>query len=175
MRRVVVFLISGLLLAPTVAWAATGKVECIAPQFVTNGGAGLRWSILYFSNSDLVNTTTITRLTFRDIDGTVVSDTVPGTPHPPGVGGTTISPVLPGGARTLITPSILGEFSIEEGANFKGIPLTVMVEWSKEGNPDRFFVRGVSVASKRIKDSGGTVRRAGRLAHNFLPCFKLVD
>ena len=151
-------------------------VECIAPHFVTNGGAGLRWSILYFSNSDLINPTTITRITFRDSDGDPVSDTVHGS-HPPGVGGTTISPVLPGGARTLTTPSVFDppNFGNIPGGFAKGLPMTVVVEWSKNGDAARFFVRGVSVASKRIKNSGGTVTFADRLAHNFLPCFKLDD
>ena len=180
MRRMVLFLLGGLLLVPTAAWAATGRVECIAPHFVLHNGAELRWSILYFSNSDLINPTTITRLTFRNIFGDIVSDTGPDasppSSHPPAPGppGTTISPVLPGGASTLITPNIFGEFSIEEGANFKGIPLTVIVEYSKEGNAGRFFVRGTSVASKRIEDNG-TFRRVGRLAHNFLPCFVLSE
>ncbi len=152
------FLLSGLLLVPTAAWAGTKKVACIAPHYLATPGH-IRWTALVFSNSDLVNPATIERITVRNINGVVLSDTGPASPdlldHPLGPGGTDITVVPPGGARTATTVTLFGSNNLPGGRE-TGIPMTVVVEWSKEGNPDRFFVRSVVFTSEQVSGNRQT-------------------
>ena len=168
MRRIVMFLLSGLLFVPTAAWAGTKKAECIAPHYIVNDRQ-LRWTALVFSNSDLVNPTTIERITVRNIFGDVFSDTGPATPdpHPSGPGGTDISVVPPGGARVFTTLSVFGPNNLSTGRH-TGIPTTIVVEWSKEGDPARLFLR--TVAFTAVNERNGDRQTA-----NFNPCFELVE
>ena len=170
MRRVGVFLLGGLLLAPTAAWAGekTGKVSCVGVHVTPNLGAQIKFQFLGFTNHDLENPATIERITFRDSDGVVLYDQGPNADFPfgapPSFGDLNVTPVPPGGHRVVNTITIFG---------FDAVGLMLAeVEWSKEGDENLFLVRSLVIVAERISLGGDpeNFTVGNQVATKGLPC-----
>lgn len=169
MKRIVVILIAGLLLAPTAAWAGTGKVSCVSIHIFPNNAAQIRSAFFGFSNHDLENPATIERITFRDRNGVVLYDQGPNAAFPvgtPSFGALNVTPVPPGGARGVGTITLFGDDPPGQG------PLMADVEWSKEGDEDLFVVRSIVVTFEAIPDGAGGIRGGNFATVNGPPCVK---
>ena len=161
MRRIVMFLLGGLLVIPTAAWAGTKKVSCISTHFFPSNGTQVRWAFLGLTNHDLDNEATIERITFRKTsNGTVIYDQGPnaefpvGVPPAPSFGALNVTPVPPGQGRGVSTITIFG---LNTPPNPPG-GLLAEVEWSKKGDKSLFLVRSIAFTSDRIPDNGGFTR-----------------
>lgn len=186
MRRVMMLLLAGLLFVPTVAWAETEietrTVRCGISHFVRNGGAEIRQAVVVFNNGDLVNPTTIDRITIFDFFGNVVHDSGPaiGVPHPLNTDFATpvdITVVPPGASFYLSTPHIVtGGIAWDANSipvlngNERGQNMAVVVQFSKEGASRLFQVHGRSRSRQRVAgQSFGTTE----LSSNVLFCFRV--
>ena len=151
MRRMVLFLLGGLLLVPTAAWATTNKTSCKGTHGTTPG-AQMRFTAFQFINFDLDNPATIKRITFRNFDGVIIYDQGPNADFPvgaPAFDALNVTPVPPGGARGVSTLRVFG---------FDPLPpptfVLAEVEWSKEGDEDLFVVFSAQVTAERIPTNG---------------------
>lgn len=180
MKRVMVLLLlAGLLFFPTVARAEvkTGKVRCTSPHYIRLGGTELRSSVVVFSNGDLTNPTTMRRFTIRNFFGAVVHDSGPaaGVPHPRNTELTPpvdITVVPPGATFYLATNHIWGVNEVS-GGNEQGYTMSVVVEFSKEGDLDLFSVGGRVRTRQRTQTSPGVFVQGSELTSNLLQCFSL--
>jgi len=82
MKRVAAFCLA---LVPAYSFAAGGTVVCGAVHFIRAQGTELRNTVINLRNLDLVNPTTVERITIRNTPGDVVHDSGPATneDHPP--------------------------------------------------------------------------------------------
>jgi len=170
MRRIVMFLLGGLLLVPTAAWAQvkTTKVNCKGTHGTPNQGAQIRFTAFQFINFDLENPATIERITFRNFDGEIIYDQGPNVDFPvgaPTLDALNVTPVPPGGARAMGTIRVFG-FAPIPGPTF----VLAEVEWSKEGEENFFVVFSAQVTAERI-DTGGGFRVGNFMTVDNPPCF----
>lgn len=197
MRRLLtMLLLAGLLLVPTTGWAFTGKVRCTVSHFVRNMGADLRSASVIFNNGDPINPATIQRLTFWDFFGVVVHDSGPATafPHPlntdfpvtfllpvPVVGAVDITVVPPEATYYLRTNHIWGNGSIGGTSigNERGQALSVVIEFSKDGDP-KLFKAHVRPRMRQLvallppPGGPGGFREGSELSTNDSLCFELT-
>jgi len=180
-RRVMGFLLGGLLFLPTAVWAKTVKTRCSSAHSVRLNGMELRSTSVIFNNGDLDNSTTIQRLTIRDFFGNVVHDSGPalGVLHPlntdfdPDVD---ITVIPPGATFYIRTNHIWGNnpIPIALGGNSVGQSMSVTVEASKEGNPNLFVVGVRPRSRERIFDvSTGNFAEGKEASTNDGICFKV--
>ena len=94
------FLLGGLLLIPTAAWADTNITSCKGTHGITPGAqAQMRFTVFQFINFDLENPATIERVTFRNFDGEIIYDQGPNVEVPvgaPAFDDLNVTPVPPG-------------------------------------------------------------------------------
>ena len=156
MHRVILLILVGLFLVPTAADAGTGKFMCQVNHFIRLGGAETVEGIISLINGNEVEPVTIERLTFRNAFGAVVHDSGPaiGVPHllntdfsPP----EDITVIAPSRAFYIKTKHIWGLFSIPGPAgNEQGFHLSLVVEFSMEGNLDLFRVWAMRRVRERL-------------------------
>ena len=79
MKRVAALCLSSLALVPAYSFAAGGTVVCDAVHFIRAQGTELRNTVINLRNLDLVNPTTVERITIRNTPGDVVHDSGPAT------------------------------------------------------------------------------------------------
>ena len=175
MKRWMLILLVGLMMAPAAAWAKTRAETCVVPHFVRNGGNELRSAVIIFTNADLKNTATIERFTIRNLFGDVVHDSGPATgiPLPLNVD---LSPPLdvteipPGASYYLHTRFVWGKDSIP-GGNGQGFTLQARLEWSKKGNSDLFRITVRPRARVRFQRSDGSFGEKGETSSTDSLCF----
>jgi len=146
MKRVAALCFSSLALLPAYSLAAGGTIVCSAVHFLRAGGTELRSTSISLRNLDLVNPTTVERITIRNAFGDVVHDSGPatGAPHPLNTdfsGGLDITVVPPGASYYIATTHIWGFGGIPDMPE-SGQSMSATVRFSKEGNGALFAVGG---------------------------------
>jgi len=193
MRRVMTLLLAALLFVSTAAWAEeeeaihVRRVRCGISHFVRNNGTEIRSAVVIFNNGDLVNPTTIERITIFDLFGNVVHDSGPaiGVPHPLN---TDFTPpvditVVPPGAVFYLSTNLIVTGGIAWDANpipfpngnDRGQAMGVVVQFSKEGDPKLFQVHGRARSRQRVQISPGFVTQGTELSSNLLFCFRIQN
>src|SRR5262245_61782762 len=143
---------------PVDSIAKDGAVVCSGVHFVRVGGTELRSTTIGFRNLDLVNPTTIERLTIRNSLGEVVHDSGPATGQPLPLrsacpedfpAGFDITVVPPGANYGFQTNDIWGGNNIPLSpgrlSNY-GQDLSFRIEFSKRGKLDLFMIGGATRA-----------------------------
>jgi hypothetical protein len=179
MKRMMLILLAGLVMAPSAAWAKTRAETCVVPHFVRNGGNELRSAVIIFTNADPRHTATIERFTIRNLFGDVVHDSGPaiGVPLPLN---TDLSPPLdvtevpPGATYYLHTRFVWGLDSIPgPGGNGQGFTMAATVEWSKKGDSDLFKISVRPRSRVRVQLSDGSFREREETSSNDSLCFEV--
>ena len=187
MRRIMTLLLAGLLFVSTAAWADeeihVRSVRCQISHFVRNNGTEIRSAVVIFNNGDLVNPTTIERITIFDLFGDVVHDSGPaiGVPHPLN---TDFAPplnitVVPPGATFYLNTNHIVTGGIAWDAitiplpngDERGQAMGVVVQFSKLGGLKLFQVHGRARSRQRITTSTGFTQGT-ELSSNDLFCFR---
>lgn len=148
MKRVAALCFSSLALLPAYSFAGGGTIVCSAVHFLRAGGTELRSTAISLGNLDLVNPTTVERITIRNAFGDVVHDSGPATennnPHPLNTdfsGGLNITVVPPGASYYIATTHIWGFVGIPDMPE-AGQSMSARVQFSKEGKAALFVVGG---------------------------------
>jgi hypothetical protein len=163
MKRVAALCFSSLALLPAYSFAGGGTLVCSAVHFVrAEGGTELRTTVISLRNLDLVNSTTVERITIRNAYGDVVHDSGPATgqPHP---SNTDFTPPLditlvPAGANYYLAtnhiwgindiPPQTGQTPVEAAQG--GQNMSATVQFSKEGKPALFVIGGSTRSRDRF-------------------------
>jgi len=162
MKPVAALCLSSLVLLPAYSFAASGTVVCGAVHFIRAAGTELRNTVINLRNLDLVNPTTVLRITIRNTPGDVVHDSGPAThqDHPLNTDfATDLSPglnitVVPPGASYYIGTNHIwpaGVIPPQDGVDrfLTGQAMSATVQFSKEGKADLFVVGAVSRTRER--------------------------
>jgi hypothetical protein len=182
MKAAIALCLSTICLFPAYSFAGNAAVACPAGHAFLAGNAEFRTTGISFRNLDLVNTTTIERITIRNVFGQIVHDSGPaiGVQHPLNTDfpveyptGLDITVVPPGAAYYLMTNQIWGVASVPGSSNSQGFTLTVTVEYSKDGKTDLLLV-GSRVRSRDVVvNPNGTLSQRGERGSDSSPCTKL--
>lgn len=190
MTRRGVLVLAAIFFVTSNAWAVTRSVRCGIGHNVrtlVTGGEEIRTAVIIFDNGDLQNATTIDRLTIRDFFGDVVHDSGPAieVAHPLNrdfgpIQDITVVP--PGASFYIATNHIWRASPIPEAStvpgidgNERGFNMSVVVQFSKEEDPNLFRVHGRFRSRERVKLPDGTFRMGTEFSSNDLFCFRLPD
>jgi len=159
MKRVAALCLSSLALVPAYSFAAGGTVVCDAVHFIRAQGTELRNTVISLRNLDLVNPTTVERITIRNTPGDVVHDSGPATneDHPLNTDftpGLNITVVPPGASYYIGTNHIWPAGVIpprnDQDISATGQAMSATVHFSKEGKPALFVVGATSRTRERF-------------------------